>query len=201
MDCPHCNSKMTFVMSQYTNPNDDVVKVYRCTRCGNNFTTVTTDAKTTTVRVNPLVAFCLAIFMMFAFTSNAQHFIGEPKGTIIGHFAYDQSVCKMAMKPETMYGRTLEVLSYYFGDRTQYYYINPDANVCESYAALFYRPTAKDSLIKVYDARYKRLPYTQDTVAVMWIEYGDGINYKRILRDFSPPACLVILAVDKKVED
>ena len=131
---------------------------------------------------------------------DAQHYIGEKKAYIITQFAYDASVRKMSMQRESSYGTDYEVLMYRFGDRTQYYYLNPNNDVCESHSALYDSPNAKDSLVKIFDKKYHRICYEQDTLAIAWLEYEDGINYKRILRDFHPPACLVVLAIDKKVE-
>lgn len=144
---------------------------------------------------------CLVALVMLVAVGKAQHFIGEPKPAIITHFAYDHSVKSMKMGREMSFGIDVEVLSYRFVDRTQYYYINPANNYCESFAALYDSPTAKDSLIAIYDKRYKRIEYPYDKEAIAWIEYEDGINYRRVLRDFHPPTCLVILALDKKVED
>jgi hypothetical protein len=145
--------------------------------------------------------FLLALLVLFAFTSKSQHYIGKHKGDIISNYAYDHSVQKMSMKEETVQDVSMEVLSYYFYQHTYYYYLNINSGICETFAALFDSPTAKDSLIRVYDSRYKRMPVQQDTASIAWIEYGDGINYKRILRDFKPPTCLVILAIIKRIED
>jgi hypothetical protein len=143
----------------------------------------------------------ILLFLSLIAICDAQHYIGEKKAYIITQFAYDVSVRKMSMNRESNYGLDYEVLMYRFGDRSQYYYINPTNDVCESHSALYDSPTAKDSLIRIFDKKYVRVDYPNDTCAMAWIEIEDGINYKRILRDFHPPTCLVVLAIDKKVED
>lgn len=145
----------------------------------------------------------LIMILVFLCLSPAytQHYIGYNKAQIVTKFAYNPGVKRMTQAYETFDGNEMLLLTYMFNDRTQYYYVNPKNNVCESYAAMYTSLNAKDSLVKIFDAKYKRIPYFADTVAMAWLEYGDGINYRRILRDFHPPACLVILAVDKKVDD
>lgn len=149
------------------------------------------------MRKTALILFFLSLIAV----CDAQHYIGENKAYVITQFAYDLDVRRITMNRERSHNVDYEVLTYRFADRSQYYYINPENNICESHAALYDSPTAKDSLITIFDRRYRRIPHSQDTLSIAWIEYGDGVNYKRVLRDFHPPACLVVLAVDKKVED
>lgn len=130
-----------------------------------------------------------------------QHYVGQKKSYILTQFVYDTEVTKMNLTRDTLRGVDVEILSYYFKNKTYYYYINPITRICEYYAALFNSATAKDSLIKIFDTKYKRVPHPMDETAIAWLEYDDGINYRYIVRDFNPPACLVVLGIIKNVED
>jgi len=142
----------------------------------------------------------IVLILHIAIRDMAQHYIGFSKEFILTQQSHNPEVKKLVMQPETFKGDTADVLIYYFKDRTQYYYINKENGICLSYASFFNSPTAKDSLMCIYDAKYERVASTSDTTSIMWIEYCDGINYLRVLRDFKPPTCVVILGVDKKVD-
>jgi hypothetical protein len=36
MKCPHCNSELTYKLTQYKNENDKLVKIHRCINCQGN---------------------------------------------------------------------------------------------------------------------------------------------------------------------
>ena len=143
----------------------------------------------------------IVLILHIAIRDMGQHYIGFSKAYILTQQSYNPDVRKLIMQPETFKGDTMDVLIYYFKDRTQYYYVNRELGVCQSYSSFFESPTAADSLTRIYDAKYKRVARPSDTTAITWIEYGDGMNYLRIMRDFKPPTCLVILGIIQKVDD
>jgi hypothetical protein len=134
-------------------------------------------------------------------TLSAQHYIGYYRGDIMCLTGYDPAITAMELNVQTYKGTTFEILQVNYPTQAKYYYLNPINHQCEAFAAIYDSPAAKDSLISLFDSLYQRVEYPNDPNAIAWIEYEDGINYERVLREFAPPACLVVLAVTQKVEN
>ncbi len=202
MKCPHCQSELTLPLSTYPD-NNGTITVTRCFACNANITVREKNIRPNKLKrmTNSLKVALVLLFITMATTLSAQHYIGYQRGDILCLAGYNPDVKAIEMSVQAYNGITFELLEVDFATKAHYYYLNPINHQCESFAAVYSSVAAKDSLICLFDSLYQRVDYPNDPTAIAWIEYEDGINYERIVREFAPPTCLVILAITQKVEN